>query len=340
MEGSIHVRGLGGSKLNSFIVMQGRTYQEEKDLGIIWSPQRGKGNTVPHSWLRMKEVKKGDQVFHYVKGNIVAVSIAKEDCKAASKPDTLQGHDEWENDGYLVNLEYHELDRAVNIRDKFEEILPLLPVKYSPFQDDANGNQGYLYPCNEELAIKLLELISELNIYQVDKEQLELSIDDVRRTEHNTLIPVIAETESEVKTKIRLGQQKFRKDLMPLWESKCALCGINLPELLRASHSKPWKDSTNAERVNPYNGVLLCCNHDALYDRGLIAFDGQGRLHISSVICEEEYSLYGLIPLTKIRIHSENKVFFKWHKKNIFEANKALVRESHITDMRQNNQRI
>ncbi|HWO97757.1 MAG TPA: HNH endonuclease [Bacillus sp. (in: firmicutes)] len=304
--------------MNSFIVMQGHTYEEEKGLGIIWSPQEDKGGNVPHSWQRMTEVKEGDQVFHYVKGSIVAVSIASEGCKEASKPSIMQSHDRWKDEGYLVNLKYHELDMPVNVRDRFDEILPLLPIKYSPFQRDTNGNPGYLYPCNEQLAIKLLELISELNIYQVNEEQLELSVDEVRRTENNTLIPVIAETESEAKTKIRLGQQKFRRDLMPLWEGKCALCGINLPELLRASRSKPWKDSTNAERLDPYNGVLLCANHDALYDKGLIAFDGQGRLHVSSVISDEDYLMYGLEPMAKIQIHSENKVYFKWHKKNIF----------------------
>ena len=306
--------------MNHFIVMQGDTYQEEKDLGIIWSPQQDKGGNVPHSWQRMTEVKEGDRVFHYVKGNIVAISIASESCKAGSKPSILQSHNRWNDEGYLVNLKYHELDKRVNVREKFNEILPLLPIKYSPFQQDANGNQGYLYPCNEELAIKLLELISELNIYQVSEEQLEISIDDVKITEHNTLIPVIVETESEVKMKIHLGQQKFWKDLLPLWESKCALCGINLPELLRASHSKPWKDSTNVERLDPYNGVLLCCNHDALYEKGLIAFDGQGRLYISSVICDEDYLMYRLVPRAKIQIHSENKVYFKWHKKNIFKT--------------------
>lgn len=304
--------------MNSFIVMQGHTYEEEKGLGIIWSPQQDQGGNVPHSWKRMTEVKEGDQVFHYVKGNIVAVSIASEDCKEASKPAIMQSHDSWKDEGYLVNLKYHELDIPVNVRDRFDEILPLLPIKYSPFQRDTNGNPGYLYPCNEELAIKLLELISELNIYQVNEEQLELSVDEVRRTENNTLIPVVVETESEAKTKIRLGQQKFRRDLMPLWEGKCALCGINLPELLRVSRSKPWKDSTNVERLDPYNGVLLCANHDALYDKGLIAFDGQGRLHVSSVICDEDYLMYGLEPMTKIQIHSQNKMYFKWHKKNIF----------------------
>jgi putative restriction endonuclease len=58
---------------------------------------------------------------------------------------------------------------------------------------------------------------------------------------------VISETEFKVKAKIRLGQQKFRKALIPLWKGKCALCGINLSDLLRASHAKPWKDSTNLE---------------------------------------------------------------------------------------------
>jgi hypothetical protein len=232
----------------------------------------------------------------------------------------MQSHNRWNEEGFLVNLEYHELEIPVNVRDKFNEIFPLLPIKYSPFQQDANGNQGYLYPCNEELAIKLLELISELNIYQVSEEQLEFAIDDVRRTEHNTLIPLIAETESEVKTKIRLGQQKVSKDLLPLWEGKCVLCGIDLPELLRSSHSIPWKDSTNEERLDPYNGILLCCNHDALYEKGLITFDGQGRLHISSVICDEDYLKYGLVSMAKIQIHSENKVYFKWHKKNIFKV--------------------
>ncbi|MED2041296.1 MULTISPECIES: HNH endonuclease [Bacillus cereus group] len=306
--------------MNHFIVMQGHTYQEEKELEIIWSPKKDRGGNVPHSWKRMMDVKEGDRIFHYVKGNIVAISIAEEDCKESNKPSIMKSHDQWNDEGYLVSLKYHELEKPINIREKFEEISQLLPIKYSPFQSDAKGNQGYLYPCNEELALKLIELISDLNIYEKKNEQLELSVDEVRRTDNNTLIPVISETESEVKATIRIGQQKFRKALMELWNGKCALCGINLPELLRASHSKPWKDSTSMERLNSYNGVLLCCNHDALYDKGFITFDGQGRLHISPLIVETDYLTFGLTPKAKIEIHSENKLYFKWHKKNIFKT--------------------
>jgi putative restriction endonuclease len=305
-------------KMNSYIVMQGHTYKEEKDLGIIWSPKLDQGGNVPHSWLRMTEVEAGDRVFHYVKGNVMAISVATTGCLEASKPSTMQNHEQWNDSGYLVKLQYHELEEPLSVRAGFDEISPFLPLKYSPFQIDSNGNQGYLYPCNEELAIKLLELISDSNIYQVEEEQLELSIGVVRRKERNTIVPLIAETEAEAKTKIRLGQQKFRRGLMPLWDHKCVLCGIELAALLRASHSKPWKDSTNAERIDPNNGVLLCCNHDALYDKGFITFDGQGRLHISSSILEVDYIQYGLIPRTKIVRSEGNKPYFKWHKKNIF----------------------
>ncbi|QUG42269.1 HNH endonuclease [Psychrobacillus sp. INOP01] len=304
--------------MKSFIVMQGETYQEERELGIIRSPQKDSGGQVPHSWLRMKEVNEGDRIFHYVKGNIVAISVAKTGCQVISKTLSMESHKYSSDNGYSVELEYHELEEPLNVHLNFNEILTLLPIKYSPFQQDGNGNSGYLYPCNEQLVIKLLELISDLNIYRVDVEQLELAIGTVRRTERNTIIPMIAEMESEVKLKIRKGQKKFREDLLPLWENKCALCDIVLPDLLQASHSKPWKDSTHNERIDPYNGILLCCNHDALYNKGYIAFDGQGRLHISASIPEDDYLIYNIYQKKKIARYEENKPYFKWHKKNIF----------------------
>ena len=94
---------------------------------------------------------------------------------------------------------------------------------------------------------------------------------------------------------------------------------LNYLELLRASYSKPWKDSTDFERVDPNNGVLLCCNHDALYENGLIAFDGQGKLHISTRIPEEDYEKYSVRLKMKIARTEQNKPYFKWHKRNVFK---------------------
>ncbi len=304
--------------MNHYIVMQGHTYQEEKEAEIIWSPQKDKGRNTPHSWRRMEEVSSGDRIFHYVKSKIVAISIALSDCEEGKKPDSLTSYDQWEEQGFLVRLQYHELEQPLTIKDYFNELKVLLPVKYSAFQQDGDGNQGYLYPCNEELAIKLLDIISDMNIYQVDDEQLEFAIGTVVRTERNTLIPVITETEAEAKRKIRIGQEKFKAALLPLWNHQCALCGIELPALLRASHSKPWRESSNEERLDPYNGVLLCCNHDALYDQGYITFDGTGLIHISGRIPATNYGMYNIHQKMKVSRYEENKQYFRWHRKNIF----------------------
>ena len=301
--------------MNFYIVMQGRTYIEEKVKSVIWSHIIDKSGQTPHFWERMKEVTAGDAIFHYVKGEIVAVSIVQRDCYEAKSP-YAEGSDII---GFTVDTAYEELAKPLNIKNNFDAIMPLLPIKYSAFQENGDGNQGYLYPCNELLAIKLLELISDLNIYEEDQEQLEFAIGMIASKERNTLAPVLIETEAAAKVKIRKGQQKFKLGLSPLWENECALCGIELPALLRASHSKPWKDSTDEERLDIYNGLFLCCNHDALYDQGYIAFDGTGKIHISNEINEEDYEKYGIHAKMRVNRREENKKYFKWHKRNIFK---------------------
>ncbi|MFJ3388679.1 HNH endonuclease [Lysinibacillus sp. NPDC086135] len=174
--------------------------------------------------------------------------------------------------------------------------------------------QGYLYPCNETLAIKLLELISDLNIYVENQEQLEFANGSVVSRESNKLVPILVETDAEAKVKIRKGQQKYKEALAPLWNHQCALCGA----MLRVSHSKPWKDSTNEERLDAFNALLLCCNHDALYDKGYIAFDGTGKIHISERIDELDYVNYGIHPEMRVNRYEEIRSIFSGIRKTCF----------------------
>jgi len=59
--------------------------------------------------------------------------------------------------------------------------------------------------------------------------------------------------------------------LLDLWEGRCAVTGLAVPELLRASHIKPWADcETDAERLDVYNGFLLAPHLDAAFDLGFI----------------------------------------------------------------------
>jgi len=295
--------------------MQGQTYEVERQAEIIWSPQKDKNGNVPHSWLRMMEVSAGDRIFHYFKGKIVAMSIALSNWEEGRKPASMELYEQWGEIGFLVKLRYYEFEKPLAIRKYFDEIKPLLPMKYSPFQQNGSNNQGYLYPCNEELVIRLIDLISDENLPNFEEQGLESANDP----ERNKLMSIVKETEAETKRKIRIGQERFKKALVPLWNHHCALCNVKLPALLRASHSKPWRDCSNEERLNPYNGVLLCCNHDALYDRGYITFDETGKIQISKKISEEEYSIYNIESDSQIANFPENKTFFNWHRIHIFK---------------------
>jgi putative restriction endonuclease len=64
---------------------------------------------------------------------------------------------------------------------------------------------------------------------------------------------------------------------------RCRITGVENPTHLVASHCKPWRDSTNEERLNGENGLLLTPSIDHLFDRGFIGFEDNGKLIISPV---------------------------------------------------------
>ena len=85
-------------------------------------------------------------------------------------------------------------------------------------------------------------------------------------------------TERDQLAKARIGQGRFRADVIAKWGrgAVCALTGAAIPELLVASHIKPWRKSTNKERLDPMNGLLLVANADRLFDRNFMSFKQNG----------------------------------------------------------------
>jgi hypothetical protein len=77
----------------------------------------------------------------------------------------------------------------------------------------------------------------------------------------------------------RLGQGAFRSAVLANWDDACAVTGCRTSAALRASHIKPWSKSSNDERLDGSNGLLLVATLDALFDRYLVTFDPDtGRL--------------------------------------------------------------
>ena len=95
-------------------------------------------------------------------------------------------------------------------------------------------------------------------------------------------VVAISATEREATVRQRVGQNLFREGLMTLWGGRCAITGLDVPELLRASHAKPWADSNDVERLDVYNGLLLAAHWDAAFDVGLVTVQPDGRIILLS----------------------------------------------------------
>lgn len=83
--------------------------------------------------------------------------------------------------------------------------------------------------------------------------------------------------------KVRLGQDYFRKMVLANYGGKCCVTGLNVPQILRASHIVAWKDDKK-NRLNPENGLCLSATYDAAFDKHLISFDDDYRMVVSKDI--------------------------------------------------------
>lgn len=104
----------------------------------------------------------------------------------------------------------------------------------------------------------------------------------------------IDSTTRETLVAARLGQGDFRTQVFRLWDNRCAVTGSVTDRAIRASHIKPWRDSSNAERLDPHNGLPLIASIDALFDTGLISFESSGRLIASSSMNAIERRIFGI----------------------------------------------
>jgi len=149
----------------------------------------------------------------------------------------------------------------------------------------------------------------------------ETYADEITKLDKDPPTPPSA-TETLALVKQRIGQDLFRKALMDYWGGACSVTGITIPELLRASHAKPWAEcASDKERLNVFNGFLLCAHLDALFDRGLMTFDEYGAAVFSDTIDAGTRNLLNMTKPMKLRwLAPEHEVFLQWHREEVFAA--------------------
>jgi len=93
----------------------------------------------------------------------------------------------------------------------------------------------------------------------------------------------------EVKT--RINQYFFRQVVIANYSGKCAITGIDIPDLLVASHIIPWSKNEE-ERLNPENGICFCALYDKAFDKGYIAITEKYEILISAALKKKENEDY------------------------------------------------
>ncbi len=183
----------------------------------------------------------------------------------------------------------------------------------------------YLAKVNKEwhwtLREKVVKAIIQLNWFDNSKQNNILNeIEEFQITEKNITRTQKALTQKEILIQSRIGQGVFRNTLIKYWQG-CSVTGYKNLSVLKASHIKPWRISTNEERLNVFNGLLLLPNLDVLFDLGYISFENNGKIIISSLINSKEFKTLGLDPNMKLRkIEKNHWKFLDFHRKNIFKA--------------------
>jgi len=312
-------------------VNQKQTYRHEVPGGYMWSPKRNKIGGHDRSYDLMRTIRPGDIVLSFANGLIKAIGITNSYCYEFPKPTEFgNAGSNWNDIGWRIDVAFKEFTNPIRPKDHINALRPLLPEIYSPLQNNGNGNQAYLFDISEDLVLGLAHLMERWVVDLVkgnmvlDLPKIESSVlnimkweDSIEKSiESNQDIPV---TVRETLVKSRIGQGQFRKDLL-LIEPACRVTGVDNPAHLIASHTKPWRDCNNEERLDPENGFMLTPTIDHLFDRGFVSFENSGDLIISPIAHKDSMHKMGFIEESKINVGGftdGQKSYLDWHRDSI-----------------------
>ena len=129
----------------------------------------------------------------------------------------------------------------------------------------------------------------------------------------------IGDTQKKQLVQARRGQGIFKANVR-LNESACRMTGITDPALLIASHIKPWSKSSDFEKLDGCNGLLLSPHVDRLFDRGLISFDDDGTVLRSNLVASHVWDAWGLKEIATVGSFSFKQCgYLAYHREHLFK---------------------
>jgi HNH endonuclease len=204
-----------------------------------------------------------------------------------------------------VNLNLYDINNI-------EEMVKLKEEYFSHGEFVIKDKIGHrMYSRSLDLYIEFLK--SDNNNIKFIKADLNSTLKDIENIEADNTLTVL---QKERIILSRVGQGKYRKDLIKLWKG-CSITKFEDERLLIASHIKPWKDSNNKEKIDKFNGFLLLPTLDKLFELGFISFDCDGQIIISPQLKDADN--LGINKQMKIDLKPENLPYLKFHLESKFK---------------------
>lgn len=251
--------------MNFWWVNHSKSYKVELEGGYIWCPQVHPGDVQRIPWLNVAKVRPGDVIISYAKQHVRAVGIA---LTSAVDSDPKPGYAEngWSALGWEVSVQWEVLPLPFSLKSHVDTVSGFLAAKNAPLQSNGKAQLAYLTSISREFGDWLVRNVGVNEALVVDlADDAEVNAQDIPATEKVRLYQA------------RMGQGAYRREVLRL-EPRCRLTGVSDPNFLIASHIKPWRDSSNEERLDGHNGLMLAPHVDRLFDQGWISFERNGDL--------------------------------------------------------------
>ena len=291
-----------------------QTYVHEIENGFHWSPITNRDGKRNQSYVNMTLIEPGDLILSYANGIIQEVGlIIKGATKSPRPPVFAEAGEQWNLEGWLVDVDWTHLDEPIIPKEHMDIIVPLLPEKYSPIQTNGRGNQIiYLAAISPELFHTLIQFTDITQIdEQINSKEEDGQVDVISHMD-------IPETTKEQLIKARRGQGLFREILVSI-ENQCRVTGVSDKRFLIASHIKPWKDSTNIERLDGNNGLLLSPHVDRLFDQGYLSFSDAGEILCVDETISNVLEVWGIEPNINVgQFNPQQQAYLLYHRNNVF----------------------
>ena len=270
-------------------VNQNQTFRQEIEGGYLWSPKRNKNGHRNPFYEFMREVAPGDIVFSFCDTRVAALGIVSGYCRESPKPEEFgTAGTNWSQIGWRVSVRWRRLNNAIRPKDHIARLRPDLASKYAPLTPEGNGLQSVYLT---QVSAALAAALFAL----IGKEAS--SVADV------------GQEISKIERASRIGK-------------------VERMEHLIASHVQPWRDSSNDQRLDGENGLLLTPTIDHLFDKGFISFEDSGQLIVSPVADPKSLKRMGIDPRGRVNVGAFSqgqRRYLQFHRENVLRMARGFA---------------